>query len=97
MFVRNLQNIRFLALHGLPKRSDDDDADSNFLQLLQSQSVNFPEIKTWLMEKMNNYTSHEIQTNVCISCHSTSFDKEFMIFRMLPGCVSSKSVSVLFP
>ena len=60
-----LQNIRFLARQGLPLRGDADDADSNFIQLLRLQSINYPEMKTWMERKTDNYTSHEIQ-NECM-------------------------------
>ncbi len=65
MFVIILQNIRFLARQGLPLRGYADDADSNFIQLLRLQSINYLEIKTWLERKTDNYTSHEIQ-NECM-------------------------------
>ena len=65
MFVRILQNIRFLARQGMPLRGDVDDADSNFIQLLRLQSMNCPEMKTWLERKTDKYTLHEIQ-NECM-------------------------------
>ncbi|XP_062516170.1 uncharacterized protein LOC134191564 [Corticium candelabrum] len=65
MFVMILQKISYLATQGLSLRGDADDADSNFIQLLRLQSINCPEMKTWLEKKTDKYTSHKIQ-NECM-------------------------------
>ena len=65
MFLRILHNLRFLARQGLPLRGCEGDTDSNFLQLLCLQQVDFPEIMPWLSRKTNKYTSHDIQ-NECL-------------------------------
>ena len=65
MFLRILHNLRFLARQGLPLRGCEGDTDSNFLQLLCLQHVDFPEIMPWLSRKTNKYTSHDIQ-NECL-------------------------------
>ena len=65
MFLKVLQNIRFLARQGLPLRGCYDDADSNFVQLLHLRSVDCPEVETWMKKKTNKYTSYDIQ-NECL-------------------------------
>jgi hypothetical protein len=66
MFMKILQNIRFLARQGLPLRGSKDDLDvQNFIQLLQLQAIDCPELKTWMNKKTNKYTSHSIQ-NECL-------------------------------
>ena len=63
MFIRILQNIRYLARQGLPFRGKNEDTDSNFIQLLRSSDS--PEIIEWMRKKSNKYTSPVIQ-NECL-------------------------------
>ena len=64
ILIRILQNIRYLARQGLPLRGSNEDADSNFIQLLL-RSSDSPEIIEWMRKKTNKYTSPVIQ-NECI-------------------------------
>ena len=61
MFLKILQNLRFLARQGLPLRGGCEDADSNFIQLLHLRSMDCPELISWMKKKTNKYTSHNIQ------------------------------------
>ena len=63
MFMKILQNIKFLVCQGLPLQGGNDDLDSNFIQLLQA--IDCPELKTWMNKKTNKYTSNSIQ-NECL-------------------------------
>ena len=67
MFLLILEVIRFLVRQGLPLRGNDDDAESNFIQLLHLHGKHCApqNIHHWLSKKTNKYTSHEIQ-NECI-------------------------------
>ncbi len=65
MFLKVLQNLRFLARQGLPLRGGCDDANSNFIQLLRLRSMDCPEVSGWMTKKTNKYTSHDIQ-NECL-------------------------------
>ena len=48
MFIKFLQNVRFLARQGLSLRGHKDDEDSNFTQLLLLRSIGCPEVLTWM-------------------------------------------------
>ena len=65
MFLKILENIRFLSRQGLPLRGGNGDADSNFIQLLRLRGIDCPEIEAWMKKKTNKYTSHDIQ-NECL-------------------------------
>ena len=63
MLLRILQNIRYLARQGLPLQGSNEDADSNFIQLLLLTSFDCPEIVEWMRKKSNKYTSRVIQND----------------------------------
>ena len=63
MFLKILQNIRFLSHQGLSLRGGD--ADSNFIQLLHLRGIDCPEIEAWMKKKTTKYTSHDDQ-NECL-------------------------------
>lgn len=65
MLITILQNIGYLARQGLPLRGRNEDADSNFIQLLLLRSSDSPEIIEWMRKKTNKYTSPVIQ-NECL-------------------------------
>ena len=58
-----LQNIRFLARQGLPLRGSDNDAESNFIQLLRLHNTDV-NVDGRLSKKSNKYTSHDIQDTI---------------------------------
>lgn len=58
------ESIRFLARQGIALRGDDDEKDSNFMQLLFLRASNDPELLLWLERKTNNYTSPDIQNEL---------------------------------
>ena len=61
MFLKILQNIRFLSRQGLALRGGDADSDSNFIQLMHLRGIDCPEVEAWMKKKTNKYTSHDIQ------------------------------------
>ena len=65
MLLLILQNIRFLARQGLPLRGENDECDSNFIQLLHLRGDDHEGIDAWLSKKTNKYTSPDIQ-NECL-------------------------------
>ena len=52
IFLKILQNIRFLSRQGLALRGGDD-LESNFIQLLYFRSIDDPDVKVWLSKKTN--------------------------------------------
>ena len=66
VFIRILQNLRFLARQGLALRgSHGEEAQSNFMQLFHLRGKDCPLIESWVSKKTNNYLSHHIQ-NECL-------------------------------
>ena len=65
MFMKILENTRFLACQGIALRGDNNDSEteSNFIQLLHLRCVG-SDIQTWLRKKSNKYTSRDIQNEV---------------------------------
>ena len=63
MFLLILEVIRFLAWQSLPLRGDDNDVESNFIQLLHLHGKHsvLQNIHHWLSKKTNKYTLHDIQ------------------------------------
>ena len=51
MFLRILENIRFLARQGLAIRGHGDDSDSNFMQLLHLRASDCPDLLSWMEKK----------------------------------------------
>ena len=45
MFLKILQNIRFLSRHGLALKGGDADSDSNFIQLMHLRGIDCPEVE----------------------------------------------------
>ena len=84
MFLLILEVIRFLVRQGLPLRGDDNDVESNFIQLLHLHGKHSApqNIHQWLSKKTNKYTSHEIQ-NECIQIMALH------ILRELSKCIAS--------
>lgn len=80
MFLRILENIRFLARHGLALRGHGDDSDSNFIQLLRLRASDCPAILPWLEKKANNYVSPAIQ-NECLKMMC------LQLLRQVSSCV----------
>ena len=59
VFLRILQNLRFLARQGLSLRgSHGEEAQSNFIQLFHLHGEECPWIESWMSKKTNNYLSH---------------------------------------
>ena len=65
VFVRILENLRFLARQGLALRGSGGDQESNFTQLLLLRATDVPLIAEWMKKESCKYTSHDIQ-NECL-------------------------------
>lgn len=63
-FIKIMSCIQHLARQGLPLRGDKTEADANFVQLLELQSKDNPNIVNWLQRKTNKYTSPEVQNEI---------------------------------
>ena len=61
ILIKIISNIRFLARQGLALRGDGSESDSNFLQLLKLRGEQDSSISDWLAQKVNKYTTHEVQ------------------------------------
>ena len=59
-----LQNMKFFAWQGLPLRGSNENADSNFIQLLHLRSTDSPNIIEWINKKSNKYLSSPIQNEL---------------------------------
>ena len=80
MFLLILEVIRFLVWQGLLLRGDDNDVESNFIQLLHLRSKHC--VPQNIHQVRNKYTSHEIQ-NECIQIMALH------ILRELSKCIAS--------
>ena len=64
-----VSTLKFLARQGLAMRGHEE-AEGNFLQMLQVRSEDCPDLVNWL-QKRGNWTSHEIQNEIIeIMAHS---------------------------
>ena len=59
--LKVIQNIKFLARQGIALRGDEDEHDSNFIQLLHLHGINDPSIHQYMQKKTDKYCSHQIQ------------------------------------
>ncbi|KAL5497072.1 hypothetical protein EMCRGX_G013468 [Ephydatia muelleri] len=58
------ENIRFLARQGIALRGEEDEKDSNFIQLLHLLAIKQPELINWMQQKTSKYTSAQIQNEL---------------------------------
>ena len=63
-FLKILETLQFLGRQGLALRGDENDDDSNFIQLLKLRSKDIPELTKWMQRKREKYTSHDIQNEI---------------------------------
>ena len=63
-FLKILSNCKFLSRQGLAFHGGGDDSDSNFLQLIKLQEIDFPKLSNWMSKKTNTYTFPEIQNEM---------------------------------
>jgi len=54
-----LSTLRFLARQGLALRGNQNDVESNFVQLLKLRAEDHPSLTRWIERQTNKYTSHE--------------------------------------
>lgn len=91
MFMKILQNIRFLARQGLPLRSHEE-ADSNFLQLFRLRGLDCPLIiEPWMKKKSDKYLSHAIQ-NECLLLLSSHILRNLASRIRESGCFTIMAV-----
>ena len=64
MLLKIISNIRFLARHALPLRGDGNEVDSNFMLLLLLSTSDDKQIKEWVQNKTDKYTSPVIQNEI---------------------------------
>ena len=62
MFIKILENVRFLCRQGLAFQGNED--SGNFIQLLKLRSADDPHLYNWMQKKRDKYTSHEIQNEI---------------------------------
>ena len=57
--------IQFLARQGMALRGDNDESDSNFMQLLKLRSIDDTQLLQHLEKKSDKYTSPQIKMKLC--------------------------------
>ena len=62
--LKIIECLQFLGRQGLALRGDDNDENSNFIQLLKLRSKDFPELSKWMLKKTDKYLSHDIQNEI---------------------------------
>ena len=62
--LKTLSNVRFLSRQGIAFRSDGDESDSNFTQLLHLRSEDNAKLVDWIKLKTDKYTSHDMQNEI---------------------------------
>ena len=63
IFLKILQNIKFLALQNLPLQGDDD-SNSNFIHLIKLRGLDDSRIAQWLQKRSSKYISPDIQNEI---------------------------------
>ena len=58
------ENIKFLARQGIALRGNEDEMESNFIQLLHLLAIQQPELIRWMNQKTSKYTSAQIQNEI---------------------------------
>lgn len=64
LFMKILENIKFLARQGIALRGDGSGGDSNFLQLLKLWGQDDLRISGWMAKKTDKYTSPDMQNEI---------------------------------
>ena len=62
--IKILETLQFLDRQGLALRGDENDENSNFMQLLKLGNKDFVKLNQWLEKKTDKYTSHDIQNEL---------------------------------
>ena len=62
--LKVFQNMQLLARQGIAICGDQDESDSNFMQLLALRGIDDPMIKQNLEKKTDKYTSPQIQNEI---------------------------------
>lgn len=61
-----IPNLKFLARLLCVISGDGDESNSNFMQLLKLSGRSNPKVYEWIINKSNNFTSHNIQNDILI-------------------------------
>ena len=62
--LKIIECLQFLGRQGLALRGEDNNENSNFIQLLKLRSKDFPELSNWMLKKTDKYLSHDIQNEI---------------------------------
>ena len=65
LFLKILQNIKFLARQGIAFRGHDE-VESNFIQLLKLREIDNPELSSWMRRRTDKYVSPEMHENILL-------------------------------
>ena len=65
IFMKILENMRYLARQGLPFCVHDDNS-GNFIQLMKLRGLDCPQIEQWIKKKTDTYLSHDIQDEILV-------------------------------
>ena len=63
LFLKILQNIKFLARQGIAFRGQNE-AESNFTQLIKLRESDNPALSSWMKKRTNKYISPDIQNEI---------------------------------
>ena len=58
------ENIIYLAKQGIALQGDEDEKDSNFIQLLHLRAIQQPQLISSMKHKTSKYTSAQIQNEI---------------------------------
>ena len=86
-FLKVLSNFRFLSRQGLAFRSDADESDSNFMQLIHLHSEDNSKLVQWMQQKTDKYTFGEMQNEmikVMASCVLRQITEQLQNSQFLP-------------
>ena len=62
--LKIIECLQFLGRQGLALRGEDNNENSNFIQLLKLRSKDFPELSKWMLKKTDTYLSRDIQNEI---------------------------------
>ena len=87
MLFKSSQEHQIFSTSGSAAGGGGGDSESNFMQLLQLQCIECPELRVWMSEKMDRYTSHDIQ-NECLKTMALQILRKVCQNIQASGCYS---------
>ena len=72
IFMKILENTRYLARQRLPFHGHDDNS-GNFIQLMKLRGLDCPQIEQWMKKKTDTYLSHDIQDEILCAMSAQIF------------------------